>query len=576
MRASRSVERCAAILRRLGSERSLALASELGEAWRRPWLVGLVDRDVATRTRCIAAICGGGLFEGLERPDGCPPIRVRYGDVTRFRATLADGTKEVLAMPAPSSEPAPKRPPISEEITAVQSPILEELRADLSTSIAQAAQAERALPRVLRERPPWWAFWLWIARWLLLVFRREQVTTRVRAVAVREATRKKLATLETPVVAAPKPDARDAFVSRLRELVTATGVQSILVESDRAILADSVELVELADAPDLTITFRGAIVRNAADDSPLGPVEQAVFELEELAARARAKRLVDRGREQILAETAVIEGRIARAEDEFRDRLATLERYRIADPERFKTEQLERAHPQVMSSLSAVLENASSHLAAELAQLASTWTRAVATATSTDELKATAERIDRESPQALTKLAEDVRRFVSGGITGSVHDLHPSLVAELASHGMSEAQLRERAHPTLPPLDKLRTLTAIRAKGFAAELGGVGKWITGLFRSLDAKRSELADLVAKHAAELHEQAMDELLEAEPELRVALLALLRVMIDAAVDRQIAWLDVTLAAERERIAREREVFAPQRELLEAVRSELSSLG
>ena len=574
MRASRSVERCTAILRRLGSERSIALASELTDAWRRSWTIGLVGSDLAARTRCIAAICGGGLFDDAERPPGSPPIRVRYGTVTRLRAVLPDGTKEVLSMAAPSGEPAPARPATDAESSAAPSPILEELRADLSTSIAEAEQAERALPRVLRERPPWWAFWLWIARWVLLLLRREQVTTRVRALTAREETRKKLATIETPVVAVA-PDVRAAFIVRLRELGSMPGVEHILVECDRAILADGVELVELADSADLAITFAGDIVRNAADDSPIGPVEQAVFEFEDLAGRARAKRLVERGREHILAEITAIESRIEQAEIEFRNRLATLEGYRLEDPERFKTEQLERVHPQVMTSINAVMQNASAHLATELSQLAATWARAVDSVTSTDELKAAAERIDRESPAALARIADDVRRFVSGGLTGSVHDLYPALVSELRTHGMTEALLRAPGNLTPPPLDKLRALTAIRAKGLAAELGGVGKWLTGLFRSLDTRRTELADLVAKHSAALHEHAMDELLEAEPELRVALLTLLLALIDGAVARQIAWLDKTLAEERARIAKEREALASQRQLVETVRGELASL-
>lgn len=571
MRANRLVERGAAILRRLDSARAAALAGEIEDMWRREWTIGLVEEQLEARTRCIDTLCGGGLFDVIGRAPGCATIRVRRGSMTRFRATLPDGTQEVVAMSA--------HPESSGDILRPPSPNVDELRGDLAKRTALAERADEAVPPALRERPRWWAFWSWIVRWWLLLFARRTIEARDRAIAARDETRRRLHAAETDVVVQAPHDHSASFIDRLRALssgkLVGKGVREIVIEVEQSLLPEGVELVELADSADLTVTFDGGLVRIADDNTSLGPIEQAVTEFSTLAARARAGRLARRARDLILEELLAIETRIEQTEIGFRNRIARLEGFRLPEPARFKTEQLERVHSQVMTSVNAVIQNVSGHLATELMRLAATWAHAVDAVTSTDELKATALRIDSETPESLTRIGDEVRRLISAGIAGSLHDIHPALVAELRTRGMTDADLREPASSPVPPLDKLRTLTAIKARGLADEIGGIGKWVAGLFRSLDTRRTELADLLAKHSANLHERAMDELLEAEPELRVALLTMLLDSIDAAVSRQIAWLDKVLVDEHARIATERELLAPQKQLVESVRAEITAL-
>src|SRR6185295_18130209 len=42
-------------------------------------------------------------------------------------------------------------------------------RAQAATT-EEASQSEAALPAVLRKAPPWWAFWVWLARLVVLLF----------------------------------------------------------------------------------------------------------------------------------------------------------------------------------------------------------------------------------------------------------------------------------------------------------------------------------------------------------------------------------------------------------------------
>jgi hypothetical protein len=112
-------------------------------------------------------------------------------------------------------------------------------------------------------------------------------------------------------------------------------------------------------------------------------------------------------------------------------------------------------------------------------------------------------------------------------------------------------------------------------KGTDLASGGPGKWIAGLFRSLDAKRAELRTRLGQHAERIQELATAELLDAEPVLNTALGGVVETVFASALDRQGEWLEAETVRERDAIANEREQLAPVTRLADEVRRDLRTI-
>jgi hypothetical protein len=88
-----------------------------------------------------------------------------------------------------------------------------------------------------------------------------------------------------------------------------------------------------------------------------------------------------------------------------------------------------------------------------------------------------------------------------------------------------------------------------------ASLGGAG-WFGALFKSLDSRRAGIRDKVEQHVKRLQQVATAEMRDAEPKLHAAIADALAGELASSLDRQRAWIDDAIAAEREAFARERE--------------------
>lgn len=574
---ARLVEWGISALRRLASEPSaagpaIAAGNEIEAAWRRvPFSVGLAGTDLSARTRCLDALCGGGVIEALGRVPGGAVFRIRRGDVTLFRAIRIDGAVEEHTIPAARPEPSGE-PAVSSRAK------LDELRAEVASHASQVERAEHSLPGLVRVRPPRWAFWLWPIRWLLAVLVRGKLAAHRREQATLEAARSRLGQLETDVVLIKQPphETRRAVVERLRALGNGMLVREIQIELEAGPLPHGIELVELASPPyvEEVMLVNGDALYVVGDGSsaprPIGALDDALAALPAIVAEARALRLGRHARDVIIAGLAALEDRRECAEIEFRNRLARLEMMRVIDQDRFVAEQVDRVRPRVLSGVTTVIEHATAQIGAELAQIAAGWIAAIDTASSVDELKLIAARIDDESALPM----QQAWGVVMAGIAGCAHDLYPELIGTLRSEGLPEGRA-PTPEPTFSSVEILRALTSKRVN-LTGSFVGAGNWLTGLFRSIEARRAEMREKLERHVGHVRELALAELLDAEPRLHRRLADALTSVLSTALGHQMAWLERELAGERDAIADEREALAPMVRLCDELRVDVRRLA
>ncbi len=573
------VEQAAGALRRLSddppaSAPARVALTELTAAWRRrPFTIGLAG-EIATRTDVLDQLCGGVMLEREGRVPGCAAIRVRRGPVTKFRAIRRDGSTEDMVLPPPVEAPAPVRRSAAE--TA---------RAEVAARQAAAERADAAVPRLVRVPPPRWAFWLWLVRWLLLLTARRAIAASERAHLDYARSRRELvaAVDEVPTVVGILPDARDAFFTRLSVLgsgmLAGREVSALEIEVDGGPLPLDVEVIETAvdDEVDELVTLSGDALPLAGTTRRIGTIPELIAALGTLPYERRALRLVRRASEVVAAEVVRLDDVVAHAEIERRNRIARLENLRLHDPAGFSTTQIARASGPLGSSIHAVLEHAGVHLSSELAQCATAWVELVDAAQSPDELKAAAAKIDEQVASAARRIGEETRLLVVGGVGGCAYDLLPELLAPLRDPALPDEYTRPpRTVPALPAVEMLPSLTAPSSSRFADELSGAGKWLAGLFRSIDARRAALRDKVQQRASHLREVAEAEMLDAEPRLREALRETLARELSTALDRRSAWVAQQLAREQRAVDAERSALRPLEAAVEYARRDARSLS
>ncbi|CAN5916448.1 hypothetical protein BH11MYX3_BH11MYX3_30620 [soil metagenome] len=573
------VEQAVDALRRLAddppaSEAARAELAELRAEWRRrPFTVGLAGQ-VGSRTDLIDRLCGGGMFERDGRVPGCAAIRVRRGPVTKFRAVSSDGSAEELSLPALPAAPV-TAPRSHAEIT----------REEVAGRQAVAERADAAVPRLVRVPPPRWAFWLWLLRWWYLLTARAAIAARERAHREYARSRRELAAAvdEVSTVVSTLPDARDEFFTRLSVLssgmLAGRDVRTLEIDVADGPLPADVEVIETVtdDEVDELVTLSGDEVPLAGTTRRIGTIPELIASLGTLPYERRAIQLVRRASAVVAAEVGRLDDLIAHAEIERRNRIASLENLRLHDPTGFSQAQLARASGPLGSSIHAVLEHAGVHLSSELVQCATTWVELVDAAQNPDELKAAAAKIDDQLTAATRRIGEETRLLVVGGVGGCAYDLLLELFAPLRDPALPDEYTQPpRTVPALPPVEMLPSLNAPSTSRFADELAGAGKWLAGLFRSIDARRAELRTKVEHRASHLREVAEAEMLDAEPRLREALRETLARELSAAVERRSAWVARQLAQEQLAVDAERSAVRPLADAVEQARRDARGLA
>ncbi|HWU87280.1 MAG TPA: hypothetical protein VN253_08395 [Kofleriaceae bacterium] len=574
-----------ATLRRLGDaapcrDAADAVLEEIEAVWRKkPFTIGVMGDDSFARTDLLNELCGGGMFDLEGRIPGCAPVRVRRGAAMRFRAAHRDGSVEEATRPAepetPAAEPRSK---------------VDAARAQVGQHELALVQAERAVPRLARARPPWWAFWLWPIRWLIVRRARSKLAAWQLAKDQLAVSQRELAAEEAAAAPAPElPPLRDQFFERLRMLcsgmIGGRDVQAIELEVDGGPLPDDVEVIELSGATarlpvDVTVRVTTSHVEVASGDAgmrrALGPPVEAALGLARLPVEARARWIARRAHEVLTAQIAHLDGAVIDVEIALRNRISRLENLRMTDPDRFVPAQIERVRTQAAASIHAVLEHGGVHLGSELAQCAARWDEQLAAASTLDELRALAARIDGEGVTEYKRIADETRLLVMGGVGGSAHDLLIEVFAALRQPGLpDEHAVPPRRPPPLPPIAMLPSLSSPSPSAFAGELSGAGQWLTGLFRSVEARCTELRDKVNQRSARVRASAEAELLNAEPVLRAALLEGVERELAAGVERRTTWLANELAREQLAVDAERAALRPLVEVLEGARRDTRTL-
>ena len=218
----------------------------------------------------------------------------------------------------------------------------------------------------------------------------------------------------------------------------------------------------------------------------------------------------------------------------------------------------------IVASVNAVMEHASTHLGSELAQLGATWMTAVSKATSGKELEAAIALVEEQWPAQARRIAEEVRMLVMGGAGGIARDLYTETVAPLAAHGLPEEHMRVKRAPEITPVLLLPSLT----NPTTFTVGG--NWFTGLFRSFDARKTDLREKVHARIERIKEVAAAEMLDAEPKLHTAVSQALATHLDAAIELQRGWHEKAIAEEQAAIAQDRELLAPLTRSRDAITS------
>lgn len=552
-----------------------AALDELEREWSKlPLAIGVGGNDVVGRTSFFDQLCGGGVLNGQPRVPGCAAVRVKKGDATRFRAIRVDGPAEGGLLPPGG---------VDLEASARVADAEKTVRAHERDAETAAA----IVPAVLKRKPPAWAVWRWIQRFAVWLRARARLAEYERALAGVAAARRELAAAqrelddrETPLGAR-----RRAFFARLTELASGTdggaGVHELELEIASDALPAGVEALELngwshaAATVDAVVIVLDGLVQapggRAGTTLPLGAPREVLARLPELLGFARALRLARRARDQTAVGLGELELVLDRAAVDFAHRVARVEELRISDRPAFVAAERARMAPQIRGTVSAVLEHASAYLSAELASQTEAWQRAVATATTNDQLKAAVHAVD-EGAAALARIAADVRTLVMGGLGGGTRDLYTDLVASLVPHGLPDEHTHTpRAATAVAEVELLASL----ASASSPRLADTQSWFTGLVRSLEHRRGELTAKVEAYGNRLVQLAHAQMLDAEPRLHAALADALAAQLETALDHHVAWLDAELARVRAQIDKERAALAPVVQQRADIRRELEQL-
>lgn len=553
-------------------DRSKHSAAEIERAWVRAPLSVAIGGAVPARTELFNHLCGRTVFDPNGRPIGCAAMRIRRGSATRFKAIRDDGSTEEHELPPEQLDDDALR-----------------MRAQSAKSLVDERKlalerVERSLPRFARARPRGLMIFLWPLWWLLT--RRHR-----RALAERSFSEKaydqscdalSLAETELETSAARIRRERGRFFESLRALASGpplgTNVREVELVLGEGPLPEGIDLVELVrpqaaehvDAVLLVERDELFAPHSSDGDAPrLGPIKQIIPTLLPLLGQARALVLARRARAQIEPALTALDDDISDTEEAFRVRIERLEAMQVLDAEELARSELDKVKPLVSQSIHAVIEHAAAHVGGELQRLGEEWSVALAMTQNPDELKGAVGRIESSAPLDAKRIADEARSLANGGAAGAAHDIFPELLAKLRPLGLDEPP--PRAAPQLVPIEVLPSL----GSASPAKLSGAAGWLTGLFRSFETKRLDVQQKAAARVAHLREVAAAEILDAEPQLRASIEQTLYDMMRAAIDRQAAWLDRTLTAERQAVAAEGLALAPLARARDRLRHDLDKL-
>jgi hypothetical protein len=562
-------------------------AGAIEKARDRPLAAAVIGEDVEARVEFVNALLGVPLLRPASRRPGARVLAVTRGDRVVCRVHRADGSAEALgfedAVDAPAGEVPQRR-------LALQ-------------------RARDSLPPVLRQRPPVWAVWRWIARWIAgWRWRRrpeaaklvDQVTDAERRLAAAEELEKKRRAEDRdldPEVAGLRrlldragraPDA--AWISialdggppiALLDLPCSGDAAEIEIEIDGCLsvrdparaasaTAGMAEKIQYDLARIFAVTPRSGPSPAPAHNGVIelgGPAEVAA-RLRAVVAAERALRLARLAIEPLRTAWEVHREAVDRAEAGFAERLGRLEALDVRDPGGYVARRLAELRPEIIERVQQLIEQATVGVQGDLAGLAGRWRAAIAAADSNQALRAAVAAIEEEAPAMLGSVGQDARRLIDLGLRGSIHDLFPRVIAELRERSPALASARP---PEIDPVSIGPSL-ARRELG----LGSAAPRLMSLFKSVDDFKAAVTERLEERLTPIRNVIAAELLDAEPALDAALTERLSAALADAVGVHLRWVEEAVAAEQAKIDRERAELAVEVGRRDATRRDLDRLS
>jgi hypothetical protein len=579
--SSKLVESAVAALRSIAQPPEIVrsvreAADDIERSWQRtPFVAGLAG-DLAARTELINMLAGERVLDPSARVLGCAALRVHRGKILRYKTLRADSSVDIKVIP--DAEP-------HDDSSLGQRG--DEIRGEVNIHQTSLAVMETKLPLLLRQEPPRWAFWMWPIRWILKLIHRARLDNWQATQQKLADARRKLAALEGFSEMREERDrgAREQYFAGLRIVASGgppgMGIREVELELAGGILPEHVELLELtgdtragADVDAVIIVERDGFYAPVTGGEPvlIGDAIEVIPALPQVLARARALTLARRARDKLGLARAEIDVEIDRVEATFSGRLERLHELALTiDRDSFAQMQLDRMKPMISASVNAVMEHASTHMGSEIAELGAEWIGLVKNSTTNDELKAAVAKIEVEWPVQAKRIAEEVRVLVSGGAGGVARDLYAETVMGLRAYGLPEEHLKTpKRAPETPTIEILPSL----ANPTTFTLGG--NWFAGLFKSFDARKSDIREKVHARIEHIREVAAAEILDVEPQLHGAINAALGSELQLAIDLQIGWHQQAIATEAAAIERERQTIGPLVRARDVILGAASKLG
>lgn len=538
MSSQPSIAHARAALERLAaapaaSEASRAALAELDAACAPPLTLALRGGD---RAAIVNAVVG---FELLTGPTAAT-VRIRR-----------DARAVVDELPIPAD--------VTPEVARARADA-DRARDELVERDRAIVAARAAVPPVVRKQPAWWAIWLWLVYLVMRWLARHELRAASAAEHAGTAARQRVVEVErsATTVEDQARTQRAQQIAAIRE--RAAAARDLAIRIDRGALPDGVELVvgDVSDRVDAVIAGE-----RIADLVPLLPA------LPELLAAIRAIAIGQRVLGKLDSTLVTLDDALAQAETSFAARLARLEAMRVLDADAFTRAQIDGVRDDIARSVAAMIEHAAAHLGAELSALGTSCIGAIASASTGDALKAAAADIESKWDAEHGRIGREVRILILGALGGTARDLHTVVVAPLVGRGLPDEHARLGAAPQLPQLALLPSLSSPGARPER------GRWITGLFRSFEARRTQYREQVHDKLEQVRDAAEAELRRAAVLATETLERVLAEHLAAGLAVHATTIDSAITAERAAIEGERARLAPLAQLRTTVREDRARL-
>jgi len=282
----------------------------------------------------------------------------------------------------------------------------------------------------------------------------------------------------------------------------------------------------------------------------------------------------------------------ARAEADYRRRIAELEEHRLPDPAEFQARQLAKVEPSLQTHANAIAARARDAVSAGVDRLEKEWVEAIRTCSSKDEVKATVAALGEQGQDVVASIMQSVGHGVTEWSAASIKQLEGALLEELRERyrivqqmtgsGMTVTLGGVRPGAAATQVTELHANIAGAVSSFENEqiafgaggaiagaaigtiiLPGIGTAIGAavgalatLIKTLDSLKNDCVHEVEKGLADARQSLIQQLASVGPDVQRVMRDVLARGLADAVARFDAWIKQVMADEQRHIDEERE--------------------